>query len=125
MPKPGRTVTFRPSAANLEAVAGGRQDAVADQFGKEKTEQMKFLHVDMLSQKDRGIYRAMTPNTPMLVDDIVRVGGFTISEVFSAMTMLEIAGAVEAGAGGYYVRTSDDDGLLDLPSEAAEESAVL
>lgn len=33
------------------------------------------------------------------------------------MTLLEIAGAVEAGAGGYYVRCLGDDELLtDEPS---------
>ena len=110
----------KPSAENVKS-AVVEEAVIAEETAKEKTAQMKHIHVDMLGEKDKEIYRVMQPNTPMLVDEIVKLGGFVVSEVFAAMTMLEIAGAVEAGAGGYYVRTSDDDGLLEGAASLSEE----
>lgn len=78
----------------------------------EKTEKLRCVHIDMLGDTERAIYDMMVPDTPMLPDEI---GGdkYSISEVLTAMTLLEIAGAVEAGAGGYYIRCSEDDDLLE------------
>ncbi len=81
---------------------------------KEKTDKLRYIHIDMLSDTDRAVYKNMLPNTPMLPDEIASKG-YSISDVMVAMTMLEIAGAVEAGAGGYFIRTSEDDDLLDVP----------
>jgi len=36
----------------------------------------------------------------------------SISDIMSALTMLEIAGAVEIGGGGYFMRVSEDDIML-------------
>lgn len=88
----------------------------AETAAKEKTDKLRHIHVDMLGEKDRAIYRNMPPDTPMLPDEIAAMG-YEISEVMVSMTMLEIAGAVEAGAGGYFIRTSEDDDLLEKPSE--------
>ncbi len=77
-----------------------------------KTSLLRHTHVDMLSDKDRDIYYSMEPGTPMLPDEIGG-GKYNISEILTAMTLLEIAGAVEAGAGGYFVRCSDEDTLID------------
>ena len=99
----------------LETAVGEATTAAA-----EKTTAMKHIHVDMLSEKEREIYSLMKPDTPMLADEIGE-GRYTISEVLTAMTLLEISGAVEAGAGGYYIRCSWDDDLIDGASEHTEE----
>lgn len=78
----------------------------------EKTKQLRHTHVDLLGETERSIYYSMEPGTPMLPEEIGG-GKYNISQVLTAMTLLEIAGAVEAGAGGYYVRCSEDDDLLD------------
>ena len=66
----------------------------------------------MLGEKELKIYRAMTPDVPMLPDEISRLG-FALPDVMSAMTMLEISGVVEIGSGGYYLRRSADGDLDD------------
>lgn len=82
----------------------------------QKTERLRHIHIDMLGEKERNIYYSMKEGAPMLPDEIGG-GAYTISEVLTAMTLLEIAGAVEAGAGGYYVRCLGDDELFtDEPS---------
>ncbi len=111
----GRKKRSSPKKAKPVPEVSAEQIA-AETAAKEKTEQMRHVHIDMLGDKDREIYRVMIPNTPMLPDEITSKG-YTISEVLASMTMLEIAGAVEAGAGGYYIRTSDDDDLVERPTE--------
>lgn len=69
---------------------------------------MAKAHVDLLGEKERAIYAAMKPNTPMLPDEIAGLT-YSVSEVLVAMTLLEIAGAVESGAGGYFIRIDDSD----------------
>lgn len=69
---------------------------------------MARAHVDQLGEKERAVYAAMKPNTPMLPDEIAG-DSFTVSEVLTAMTLLEIAGAIESGAGGYFIRFDDGD----------------
>lgn len=63
--------------------------------------------MDALSEMDIKIYEAMTPDVPMLPDEISRAG-FALQQVMTSMTMLEIAGAVEAGAGGYFLKRAAD-----------------
>lgn len=70
------------------------------------------LDLDMLGENEIKIYNAMTPDVPMLPDEIARKG-FSLANVMSAMTLLEISGVVECGAGGYYLRRSADGDLSD------------
>lgn len=83
----------------------------ARNIAEQKTEKLRHIHIDMLGEKERNIYYSMKEGAPMLPDEIGN-GAYTISEVLTAMTLLEIAGAVEAGAGGYYVRCLGDDELF-------------
>ncbi|MBR0303947.1 MAG: hypothetical protein IJQ80_08860, partial [Clostridia bacterium] len=53
-------------------------------------------------------YNSMTPDTPMIPEELI-TDDVPISDVMASLTMLEISGAVEAGAGGYFLRTSADD----------------
>ncbi len=74
---------------------------------EEDTEQVPKINMDALSETDIKIYEAMTPDVPMLPDEISRAG-FALQQVMTSMTMLEIAGAVEAGAGGYFLKRAAD-----------------
>ena len=64
---------------------------------------------DSLSDEEKNIYRAMTPDIPMLAEEICSVAGMPVSTVMAALTLLEISGAVESGAGGYFMRHADDE----------------
>ena len=68
----------------------------------------KKIDLDMLDENEIKVYNKMKPNVPTLPDDLVG-DGISIREVMSAMTMLEMAGAVESGGGGYFMRVSSDD----------------
>lgn len=74
---------------------------------EENAEQAPQINMDALSEMDIKIYEAMTPDVPMLPDEISRAG-FALQQVMTSMTMLEIAGAVEAGAGGYFLKRAAD-----------------
>jgi len=105
-----------------EIYFAGLDDTVSEAKteAEKKTSEMKHIHVDMLGDKEREIYSLMKPDTPMLAEEIGD-GRYTISEVLTAMTLLEISGAVEAGAGGYYIRCSWDDDLIDGVTEHKTE----
>lgn len=74
---------------------------------KEGADKLPQINMDALSEIDIKIYEAMTPDVPMLPDEIARAG-FALQQVMTSMTMLEIAGAVEAGAGGYFLKRAAD-----------------
>lgn len=69
------------------------------------------IELDLLESKDIKIYNMMKPNVPTLPDSLVN-DEISISEIMSSMTMLEVAGAIELGGGGYFMRVSEDDIML-------------
>lgn len=73
-----------------------------------KQEAAPHIDVDFLDEISVGIYNMMKPDVPMTADELV-TKETSISDVLSSLTALEIAGAVEAGAGGYFLRRSSDD----------------
>ena len=73
-----------------------------------KVVEAKKIDLDMLDENELKVYNKMKANVPMLPDELV--GDDTpISTVMSALTMLEMTGAVESGGGGYFMRTVPDD----------------
>jgi predicted Rossmann fold nucleotide-binding protein DprA/Smf involved in DNA uptake len=70
-----------------------------------------LIDVDSTKQydEDMKVLDAMTPDVPMLCEEIA-AKGFELSSVMVSLTMLEVAGAVEAGAGGYYLKRAADFG---------------
>ena len=68
----------------------------------------KRIDFELLGENDVRVYNAMTPDTPMIPEELL-LDGMRISDVMASLTMLEISGAVEAGAGGYFMRSSADD----------------
>lgn len=74
------------------------------------------VELDHLGETEKKIYNALVPDVPVLADDIP-VPDIPISAVLAGLTMLELCGAVECGAGGYYMRRSADDMPLPAPEE--------
>ncbi len=100
-----------------------KKSADKNPFPKKENERpKKKIELDTLSPEDIKVLEYMVPDVPMLAEEIAE-GGFELSNVMVSLTLLEIAGAVEAGAGGYYLKraadfggepeyiTEDDDGL--------------
>lgn len=94
--------TKKKPAAEQAAAAKKSSDA------KVQTVPQRVVDFDLLGEEEKNVYRLMTPDVPMLPDEICRSGNLPPQTILSALTMLEIAGAVEAGAGGYYIRPSGD-----------------
>jgi len=68
----------------------------------------KKIELDTLDEIEIKVYNNMKPNVPTLPDELVS-DEFTIDVIMSSLIMLEMAGAVEVGGGGYYMRVSPDD----------------
>jgi predicted Rossmann fold nucleotide-binding protein DprA/Smf involved in DNA uptake len=80
-------------------------------FPKEEKSERSPVRIDLesLTDEDIKVLDAMTPDVPMLCEEIA-AKGFELSSVMVSLTMLEVAGAVEAGAGGYYLKRAADFG---------------
>ena len=78
---------------------------------EEKMIPARKIELDMLESAEIKVYNRMKPNVPVLPDNLVD-GDTSISDIMSALTMLEMAGAVESGGGGYFMRVSEDDIML-------------
>lgn len=68
----------------------------------------KKIELDMLDENEIKVYNRMKPNVPVLPDELADEN-LNVADIMSALTILEMAGAVESGGGGYYMRTSPDD----------------
>lgn len=85
---------------------GGKNSGGANMFEKAFSEPAR-IDFELLGEKEKAVYGAMPADTPVLPEEI-KVDGYKIQDIMSALTVLEISGAVEAGAGGYFMRTSAD-----------------
>ena len=105
-----------PSKKRVPAKKVVERFAENDPSVKEK-KMIPATHVDLdsLGETERKIYEAMSPDVPVVADDSP-VSGIGMGDLMAALTMLELAGAVECGAGGYYLRRSTD-----TPSADEEE----
>ena len=79
----------------------------SDPHPKAPAVEPKRIDFDSLGDTEKKIYAALTPDVPLRADDIP-VRGIEMPELLAGLTMLELAGAVECGAGGYYIRRSAD-----------------
>ncbi len=68
----------------------------------------KKIELDMLDENEIKVYNKMKPSVPTLPDELVDAET-PVAAVLSALTMLEMAGAVESGKGGYFMRVQPDD----------------
>lgn len=79
-----------------------------------KLTEPKRIDFELLSETDLKVYNSMSPDTPVIPEELIS-DGISIADVMASLTMLEISGAVEAGAGGYFMRSSSDlDGGSDI-----------
>lgn len=79
--------------------------AKSDAKSQPKVQRIDF---EMLTETDKKVYAAMTADTPMLPDEII-VEGLGAKDIMASLTMLEISGAVEAGAAGYFMKSGTDE----------------
>ena len=66
------------------------------------------IELDLLDAVSVKVYNLMSPDVPMIPDELVK-DGLSVSQVLSSLSLLELAGAGESGAGGYFLRRSSDD----------------
>ena len=66
------------------------------------------IELDLLDEEEIKVYNKMKPNVPTLPDELVDAE-CSVSDIMSALAVLEMAGAVESGGGGYFMRVSEDD----------------
>ena len=69
----------------------------------------------MLDENEIKVYNRMKPNVPVLPDELV-TSDCPVNIVMGSLTVLEMAGAVESGGGGYFMRVSEDD-INDSPND--------
>lgn len=86
-----------------------------------KIQPARKIDTNGLAEKEMRVYNKMKPNVPVTPDELVATGGFSIGDVMAAMTVLEMAGAIEAGSGGYFLRTDPDDMPVTLVDDAEIE----
>ncbi len=67
---------------------------------------------DLLDDSAKNVYAAMQTDVPYLADSI-KVEGLSIPDVLTALTLLELCGAVECTAGSHYVKRSLTESVLD------------
>ncbi len=67
--------------------------------------------LDLLDESELKVYNKMKPNVPTLPDELVDAQT-PIGAVLSALTVLELTGAVESGSGGYFMRVVPEDIML-------------
>lgn len=91
------------SAKPTSPSAGKQISAVAE---KEQRPPVT-VDFDMLGDTERVVLARMKCDVPMLAEELVG-DGTDLPTVLGALTVLEIAGAVEGGAGGYFVKRSGD-----------------
>ncbi len=82
--------------------------AEKDMF-EDKPRKTPIIDFETLGETEKTVYRAMTPDIPMLAEEICNASGVAIATVMASLTMLEMTGAVESGAGGYFMRHADDE----------------
>ncbi len=66
------------------------------------------IELDLLDEEEIKVYNKMKPNVPTLPDELVDAEN-SVNDIMSALAVLEMAGAVESGGGGYFMRVSEDD----------------
>ncbi len=92
----------------LEKEKTGRKNEKQIVNSEENIIPAKKIELDMLDETEIKVYNKMKPSVPTLPDELVDADT-PIGVVLSALTMLEMAGAVESGSGGYFLRVQPDD----------------
>lgn len=112
VPSVEKTVKQAERKCAVSPVAETSADApFVQRLGKNRAQGVDHMSLDMLGENEKKVFFAMPCDTPVIPDEI-KVAGLGVGDILSSLTMLEICGAVEAGAGGYYMRSSEDGALF-------------
>ena len=84
---------------------GAQKESV---FPQESAPVRARADISSLSEKDMLVFDAMLPDTPVLADELCGKCKMSVSEILVSLTMLELCGSIEAGAGGYFVKRAAD-----------------
>ncbi|MGN1346971.1 MAG: DNA-processing protein DprA, partial [Eubacteriales bacterium] len=116
--KEGRPIHAVKSFFGLESEKKGRKNDRTRENSDEKMIPAKKIELDMLDETEIKVYNKMKPSVPTLPDELVDADT-PVGTVLSALTMLELAGAVESGGGGYFMRvpSEEDDSILSESDE--------
>ncbi len=106
--KPSRPVNVVKSFFGLDKGKDTGKNEKQQRKSDEKIIPAKKIELDMLDETEIKVYNKMKPSVPTLPDELVDAET-SVSTVLSALTMLEMAGAVESGGGGYFMRVQPDD----------------
>jgi len=93
-----------------------REHDAAQKDKEKKAIAANHVELDMLGETEKKIYAALKPDVPVLADDIP-VQGIDMPALLAGLTMLELCGVVECGAGGYYMRRSAEELSFTPPEE--------
>lgn len=103
-----RSVNIVKSFFDSEKKGSARKNDRSGEKADEKVVPAKKIELDMLDKTEIKVYNKMKPGVPTLPDELVD-SEISVGTVLSALTMLEMAGAVESGSGGYFQRVQPDD----------------
>lgn len=103
-----RAVNIVKSLFDSEKKGSPRKNDRSGEKADEKVVPAKKIELDMLDKTEIKVYNKMKPGVPTLPDELVD-GETSVGTVLGALTMLEMAGAVESGSGGYFQRVQPDD----------------
>jgi len=105
----------------FNAVFPSRKESAGFRSGenREKSEEKmipaKKIELDMLDENEIKVYNRMKPSVPVMPEELAD-DSLDVSGVLSALTVLEMAGAVESGGSGYYMRIQPDD-IMQSPND--------
>lgn len=97
------------SASRKRPLSEKNSEAPFGKFiGKGKVDKALRIDFEMLGENEKKVYFAMPCDTPLMPEEI-KADSLSVNDVLASLTLLEMSGAVEAGAGGYYLRSSEDE----------------
>lgn len=77
-------------------------------INQRKVEKSQRIDFELLGENEKKVYYAMPCDTPLLPEEI-HVEGMAVSDILASLTLLEMTGTVEAGAGGYFLRNGEEE----------------
>lgn len=86
---------------------------------KEKNVNTTGFALNMLDEIDIKVYNSMQSNVPVLPDKLVN-DTFSISDIMSALSTLELAGMVESSPGGYFTRVGENSPIMLIDDKTIE-----
>ena len=90
-------------STSAQKKAEEKKDPIAEEDDEQVTEITSSFDTAKLSPPERKVYDVMIPHKPMSLDDLSGCG-LSTNVIQGALTLLEIAGAIEVSPGGFFTR---------------------